>query len=216
MRYRTYCRLTLTALVALTAACSDTPTASRAPAAAWSAPSLDRAQVSTITIDHDTVWARFEYQPKSGGTYQIGEHGVIFPKRSICDPLTSSYGPTEWDAPCEPARQKIMITAKAWVDSLGHPRVDFSPALRFVPSDNTDNWVVLFLRDRSATFEELAPRLTIFWSPSPEEPAVDESITDPTLQTFTHRQGYVYRRVKHFSGYLVATRTETTEAEEVQ
>src|SRR5437868_4642731 len=77
--------------------------------------------------------------PQTGGAawaLVAGQHRLIFGDGvgSICDPATSSYGPTEWDKPCTPATRPITITAKVWRTALGRVQVDFSPALRFVPT----------------------------------------------------------------------------------
>src|SRR5829696_9283162 len=40
------------------------------------------------------------YVGPSGGTFFTGNHAVVIPSQSVCDPATSSYGPSTWDSPC--------------------------------------------------------------------------------------------------------------------
>ena len=53
-------------------------------------------------------------------------------------------------------------------------------------------------------------------APDPDGSLVDETLSDPTLLTQVQgSSSVVYRRVKHFSGYMVAT-TRSAETEELQ
>jgi|SRR5919204_4735861 hypothetical protein len=153
----------------------------------------------------DTAVTTFTVSPSIGATYVAGpEELITFPAASICDPARSTYGPTEWDAPCAPATSPITITSKVWRDPLGHRRVDFSPALRFVPTADPAQWVTLSIRDELAAL----PGVVILYCASASTLAcLDESLTDLTLTTHADpTTGWVSRRIKHFSGYNVAAR----------
>jgi hypothetical protein len=130
----------------------------------------------------------------------VNGHTVTIPAGAICDPGTSGYGPTYWDKPCTPASRSITVQAKAWTDATGHPRVSFSPDVRFVPS----KVVTLSLKDPNAT---ASSTLRVNWCVTGSEYAqtcVDESKTDPSLATtFNSSTRTLTRRVKHFSGYMV-------------
>lgn len=153
----------------------------------------------------DTTFATFTVHPLRGGKFAVGAHQVDFPAFSICDPATSGYGPATWDLPCQPTFRSTRITAKAWTAENGHPQIEFSPALRFVPSDWPMNWVTLTFRDRKATNEELAALMTVLWVPERGATPVNEALTDPTLRARVNTaSGTITRRVKHFSGYLVS------------
>lgn len=135
----------------------------------------------------------------AGGTFEIGPHAIHFPKRAICDPASSTYGPTEWDKPCTVADAPVRIHAELRTVG-GYEWVEFSPALRFVPTRR----VVVFMR---ATALDSGTRrtLNILWSPAKGAPGIDESLTDPTLRTHAlPEHGLLYRRIKHFSGYQVS------------
>ena len=90
----------------------------------------------------------------------------------------------------------LMGTATAYADDEGHPYVDFQPALRFVPTKETN----LYLKDGAPDLATIAEILYC----NADALCVDESVSDSTLQT--HRvgtTGILVRRIKHFSGYTI-------------
>lgn len=148
---------------------------------------------------------------KDGGTFRLaGGHQIVFKKDAICDPVTSGYGPETWDLPCQPARTPIVITATSWTDENGHPRVDFLPNLRFTSLRDGGSKVLLQLKDPNAS----DPTAAVFYCPTAGE-CYDESRTDAgVVSKRDARAGWVYRYIKHFSGYNVtAGRASTAEAE---
>lgn len=192
----------LAALAAVTVACADSSIA----------PSSDEAEVLPggapnflITIHdmaEDYTSADFTVTP-SGGFFQMGRHGIVFPRNAICDPATSSYGPEFWDDDCRVLREPIRIHAELRQQD-GREWVDFSPALRFRPARRAVDWVWIYMQTDAATLPD--PSLNILWSPAIGVPGIDESIDDPTLRTFVSPwTGYAYRRIKHFSGYNVTS-----------
>ena len=174
-------------------------------------PSAPEAPVSEVpgfrvypTYSEDERSAVVIVEP-SGGVFTLGKHVIYFPENSICDPALSSYGPTEWDKPCTPITEPITIHAELR-ELNDRSWIDFTPALRFVPSTDERGWVTLFMRidaaDKKAYTGRKAP--AILWSPAIGVPGIDESLTDKTLKTKWDRHlGGVYRRIKHFSGYNV-------------
>jgi len=130
----------------------------------------------------------------AGGAFSIGNNAVYFPANSICDPATSSYGVGTWDAPCTPLRSSIKIHAVIAVRD-GQPAIDFSPSLRFVPSNDPAHWVWIYMLYGSAT--TVAP---IMYAPVFGQPGYDEAKADLTLRTYIGF-GMGVRRIKHFSGY---------------
>ena len=203
MRTRNRFNLATTSLMGLIVACSDQP-ASLGP---------DMDDVSRPTLGKVVPTAsgfQFTVDPTKNETFvYMGEHKIVFPANSICDPATSSYGPTEWDMPCQPLSTPITVYADTMTLN-GHPHLRFSPDLRFVPSADPKNWVMLYMKDPSASDPLLAPSLQILWE-APDGSLIDERLSDPTLATQVQgSSSVVYRRVKHFSGYLVALRTEVS------
>ena len=148
----------------------------------------------------DTSLTTFTVRPGFGIVKTLnGGHQLVISPNAICD-LSSSYGPTEWDQPCQPAKTPVTITARTWVEANGHPRVDFMPRLRFAPSDRAN--AILYLMDKVAADD---PAYRIFYCADNASDCVDESLTDPTLATQRDVRGFLYRRIKHFSGYNIAS-----------
>ena len=141
----------------------------------------------------------------SGGVFFLGKHALYFPANTICDPAISTYGPTEWDKPCTTITQPIRIKARL-VEQDGRSWVDFSPHLRFAPSDDEDRWVYIFMATKASEGKRLVGKNAppILWSPAIGVPGIDEALVDATLKTkWDKKLGGVYRRIKHFSGYNV-------------
>ena len=147
--------------------------------------------VATLTID-----------PNVSRTYAFGSNWIYFPAHSICDPATSGYGVTLWDTPCSALNQPIQITVH-WSSKGGYAFAQFTPELRFVPADAHSplRWVVLNLHTNRQL--KTADAYSILYDAG--DGYVDESINDPTLRAWLDPlHNAVYRRVKHFSGYMVA------------
>ena len=138
---------------------------------------------------------------KSGGTFTMGKHSINFPGNSICDPAKSSYGVGTWDEPCKILREPITIHAEVRkID--GKEWVDFTPSLRFAPGKEVYIW--MYTDQVMAQADSKA--LNILWAPYFGAAGVDESLDDPTLVTgYLPQYSIVYRRIKHFSGYMVAS-----------
>jgi hypothetical protein len=205
---RSFMRLTLTSAVALLAACSAAdqavaPTV-RHSARPAGAPSLD---VVTNSVAPDSMSADFTVTP-SGGMFSLGNNAVYFPANSICDPATSSYGPGEWDAPCTPLDHDMAFHAEVRRDTAsGQTWVDFTPAVRFVPTDDPNQTVWMLMKAGVDVTNDNYVGLAMQWMPtgSPDL-AVDEASTDSSLKTYVDiERDVVFRRVKHFSGYIVFT-----------
>ena len=208
---RSFMRLTLTSAVALLAACSAAdqavaPTV-RHTARPAGAPSLD---VVTNSVAPDSMSADFTVTP-SGGMFSLGNNAVYFPANSICDPATSSYGPDQWDAPCTPADHDIAFHAEVRRDTVsGQTWVDFTPAVRFVPTDDPNQTVWMLMKAGVDVTDANYVGLAMQWMPtgSPDL-AVDEASSDSSLKTYVDiERDVVFRRVKHFSGYVIAGRTD--------
>jgi hypothetical protein len=168
-----------------------------------------------------------------GGSFAINRlFTVDFPAGSICDPDVSTYGASEWDKACATLTRSITVTATTRLTSNGMA-VDFQPDLRFSPDKQVTLSTDLFastLRANRGYFKSsnasVRP-LAFFYSPSLGAGAVADYKSDSSLVTHVDLEsGRVWRRVKHFSGYLqgsgaacnpsagdpdcVAVRTEST------
>jgi hypothetical protein len=150
------------------------------------------SNTTTLTID-----------PNVSRTYAFGENWIYFPAHSICDPATSGYGPSLWDARCTPVDKPVSVTVH-WSSKGGYGFAHFSPELRFVPADARSvlHWVVLSLHSQKRLHDLSAYSILYKYDGGTW---VDESLTDPTLRAWLDPlHNSVYRRVKHFSGYMVA------------
>ncbi len=168
---------------------------------------VPRADVIIEYMAEDSSSADFTVTP-SGGVFNLGPHAIYFPANSICDPSTSSYGPTEWDAPCEVLTTPIRFHAEIrHVD--GRSYVDFTPAVRFVPTNDPANAVWLYMKTASLSSDPdsamaMLRRMSVRYSTAIGDVGVNEALADTTLRTYVWMQGGIaFRRIKHFSGYNV-------------
>lgn len=211
----------LIALLALSA-CQDgvvSPKASKfdAPAAGAPAPMrlapAGRPSLSLSGGLPDSTAVDFVVGP-NGGVFYTGNHAVVFPSQSICDPATSSYGPGTWDQPCAPLQTSLKVHAE--VRRLnGVTSVDFTPSLRFVPSTSSSKWVwMLMYAPEAIGADSNLSAFNILWASRAGGPTVDEAIADGSMRTYVDTfQGLSLRRIKHFSGYqLGAERNGTTDS----
>lgn len=197
-------KATKTALVALAvglAACGDNTVAPKSQAPAATA-ALTGGSTAALT-GWDTLRFSFVIDPSRQTFYYLGAgNSIVFPKGSLCDPYNSSYGMGHWDDPCPVATRPLVENAKAWIDRHGHPRIDFSPSIRFVPSSIPTQWVVMSFTDFSASWNPIAS-INYCVSASANN-CIDESKNDPSLATVKDPvTGMLTRRLKHFSGYNV-------------
>ena len=137
----------------------------------------------------------------SGGTFALGRHSIRFPKRAICE-LSSSYGVTEWDKPCQPAQGPVNFHVEI-LNANGRDFLNFTPNARFVPATRPSDYVMLFMRvDNIKDVSE--DDLQILWSPTYGIPGIDESLSDSTLRTrVNYGAGMLQRRIKHFTTYVI-------------
>jgi hypothetical protein len=187
--------------------CSDTlvaPSAapSAAPVSTILAPS-GRPQLSLSGNNVQNGSTQFTVSP-SGGVYFVGNHAVVFPAHSICDPATSTYGEGEWDAPCTPLNRPLRITARVSTTN-GEQAVDFSPEIRFVPASSPSRWVWIFMYTPDARGAKDLSRFNILFAPTLGAAPVNDAAQDATLRTYVDGwSGTSFRRIKHFTGYVVA------------
>ncbi|MFI5256538.1 MAG: hypothetical protein ACHQRK_04690 [Gemmatimonadales bacterium] len=138
-----------------------------------------------------------------GGVFFVGNHAVVFPKKSICDPNSTDYN--AWDAPCKTIGKPMHIHAVVRTAN-GRTWVDFSPELRFAPSTNSSQWVWMFMYTpdaRGATGD--LSRFNILYAQSIGGATIDDAAADPTLRTYVDTNtGVSVRRIKHFSGYTAS------------
>jgi hypothetical protein len=197
-------RSMVVALLALgtlgTTACSD----AAAPLAPRSAPARQLAVsnlvggVTRIVVADTTISTITLIPGQRTGAIQLGnDNRIMFPNGagSVCDIATSSYGPGTWNAPCSRSAVPVVITARTWTDARGLTHADFQPAMRFVPSDE----IILSMKNRDG---RIASDMRIDFCSLTG--CVNEAAADPTVATYLDRRAQnAFRRIKHFSGYMV-------------
>jgi len=195
------------------AACSDSATAPRdAVSNARLAPDAPSLTINAASRFNGSQHSTFVLTA-AGGTYTIGNvYTVSFPSNSVCVP-GSTYGPGTWDTPCQTLRGNESIAVTATYELTGNGlAVSFQPEIRFNPSTtvtlSTDiyssiltNFRWLWLANPGALRS-----LGIYYIDNLNSTPVIDAATDPSLRTYINlTTGQVYRRVKHFSGYNIAT-----------
>lgn len=197
MRYGQMMRNYLKAPLAIVAlgligACADNQTApvSQRPTVKAPANFTVVGEVVTFRVDNSV-----------GIVERIGDHVVSIPAGAICDMETSGYGPTYWDAPCDPLLGSVVITASVLEDADGQPYIDFQPNMRFAP----DKDVVLFLRQG---YNSAKTKLILRYCDANLN-CVDESDSDNALRPFrVNNTPVLGRRIKHFTGYMIGSGEE--------
>ena len=198
-RYRSSL-LTMLAASTLLAACSrdvTAPSASTQRATPERVSSFRPSKAAKALYGVSDGVYTLSFDPSESQSFNMGLNHLDLPANSVCDLATSSYGHGRWNDACTPETDSVTITVTITGASSDTPRIDFQPAMRFNPSKNvqlfmyapnptlSDSWKLGYCNDRNV--------------------CVDESKTDNELQSYVdHDASVVFRRIKHFSGYLVA------------
>lgn len=151
-------------------------------------------------VGSDTTITLVRIDPSSTDTYSLGGgHALWVRAHGVCE-LDAPYGPTFWDESCELRREPFVVAVKSWSDAAGHPQIEFSADVRFAAAAGPRGAAMLFLRDPAVA---VADQPSILYCR--DGGCVDESVDDPSLVTIVDaKEGYVYRRVKHLSGFVIA------------
>ncbi len=196
----TVVRNTLFACAALLGACSGEVTS---PTAATPAKSVEAvsafvptaAQKALIGVIDGTYSVAID--PRYNQSLVLGPNRLNIPANSICRLGASGYGPTTWNNACTPHALPIVLTVIIKNSQTDHPQVDFHPAMRFSPTKN----VQLFMYVPQVSQSDATNWIMKYCDNSGT--CIDESKTDASLTSYVDRNASVlFRRIKHFSGYL--------------
>jgi len=139
----------------------------------------------------------YQIDPTEAQSLQFGASHLDIPANAVCDLATSSYGVGTWNDSCAAQTDTFTITAVVKDAATDHPSVEFQPALRFNPASTVN--LYLYVTDQ-ATLD--ASKVMKYCN---ADGCVDESIADPDLRSNVDVENkVVFRRIKHFSGYVVA------------
>jgi hypothetical protein len=144
-----------------------------------------------------------------GGDYLLGGFLLHVPAGAVCDPSVTSYGPAFWDDTCTPITAPIRLQVEV-SQKNGRLWIDFKPNVRFAPSANPDNWVTLTTwRTRGELTSALHARnmrqYALLYAPEIGSTPIDEGRIDASMITVVRmRDGLIWRRLKHFSGFTIS------------
>lgn len=195
---------TLTMLAAaslLLAACAGEATAPMTSASS-SQESTSRFTPTSAQLDlvgvSDGVYS-FTFDPSRDQSFDLGPNHLDIPRNAVCDLATTAYGVEYWNKPCSPERDMVTITATIKDAKSAHPRIDFQPAMRFNPRADVE----LYIYAKHASQNDANNFVMKYCNDHGK--CVDESLTDRDLTTnVDRRHNVIFRRIKHFSGYVVA------------
>jgi hypothetical protein len=199
---RTLPRYAFLLAAAFTGACTADSTApsSTSTAVTPAARSMfipDASSKALIGVADGTYVVTFD--PTKDQQFYLGPNSLKMPANSVCNLLTSGYGTSYWNQSCTPQTLPVTLTVIIKKASSDHPEIDFFPAMRFNPARS----VQLFMYVPHATQQDASNWLMQY---CPDKGGcIDESKTDASLTTYVDRNAnVVFRRVKHFSGYVIA------------
>lgn len=205
-RYRIPMVSVLAMASVLLAGCAGDPTAPRAIQGASelrTSPFVPTAAQKALVGVSDGTYT-FTFDPSQAQALSLGASHLDLPANAVCDLETSSYGSAFWNDSCTPETELVTITAVVSNAATDHPSVEFQPALRFNPDSRVN--LYLFVTDK-ATLDN--SRVMKYCSATG---CVDESTNDSSLQSYVDTQNQVvFRRIKHFSGYVISQLAEEVE-----
>lgn len=141
----------------------------------------------------------FNINAGSDQAIRLGPNYLSIPANSICDIATSSYGIGHWGESCTPQTGDVTITAVVRNAATDHPSIDFYPAMRFAPANKVNLYIYV-----PTGMEDFQKRWTMKYCADGSLACVDEATTDPDLVSNVDvANKMVFRRIKHFSGYVV-------------
>jgi hypothetical protein len=198
-------------LVAACAGESTSPAASTSTKAIEATSTFRPTEASRALVGVTDGTYNVAFNPREGLTIGTAGNQLVIPANAVCDMQKSGYGPEYWDKPCTLEKGKINLTIVVKNASSVHPSINFYPAMRFSPDKN----VMLSIYVKQ--LDEQARKDWWMFYCTDAGKCVDESATDASLQTYIdYNASVLFRRVKHFSGYVVAERVEEAEATALQ
>ena len=150
----------------------------------------------------------------AGGTYSIGNglFEVKIPSNSVCDPALSTYGDGTWDSPCTllASGHSLSVTVTYGFTSANIPVFDVSPGVRFTPNAVVTLGTMVYASAIVANLDYFTANpqalhyFGMYYTTDLGATAHTDAGKDNSLITHVNlSNGYVWRRVKHFSGYNV-------------
>src|SRR5438105_1899364 len=206
---RRYVPLLIAGSAFIAAACRDAIAPTRSTTKDLATLSYKGAFVSHAVFADDDAESKaqvFTFKLKAkGGRAHVGKFTIDYPANAVCDPATSTYGPDEWNNPCETLNEDITVTARLWVED-GRSHTDFSPDLRFDPAkDVYMSTVVPELKGKEDN-DATRAQFSIWYSRREGDVRylINDADGDSRLASkFDNSNGKAWRKIQHFSGYFV-------------
>lgn len=197
----------LLAAGALLSGCANDATAPIAPnvLSSQSATSaFEPTQTSRNLVGVSDGTYTFTVDPKRDQGLLLGANLLYIPANAICDLASTPYGTSHWNEACTSQTAPLQITAVVRNAASMHPSIDFFPALRFSP----DKIVSIYFYLQGGIRNRMASTWSVDYC-NDAHVCVDESLTDPDLKTYLDwNKKIAFRRIKHFSGYIVVFSTD--------
>ena len=157
------------------------------------------ASLALIGVADGTYTVTFD--PTHDQSFSLGPNRLDMPAHSVCNLTTSGYGTAYWNKPCSAQVLPVTLSVTIKNSQSAHPSIQFFPAMRFNPATS----VQLFMY--APHVSQLDAKNWLMFYCNDAKVCVDESLTDAALRTYVdYSTSVVFRRVKHFSGYVVAER----------
>ena len=149
----------------------------------------------------------FTIDPRADNVLDMGTQMLEMPANAVCG-AGSGYGTGTWTKPCAPETKPVTITATV-IGTATLPRVEFQPAMRFNPNAAD---VQLYMFAKHASASDARAFDILYCAGTSNSNCKDESTDDASLITrYSTRANEVFRKIRHFSGYVVAERGENGE-----
>ncbi|MDQ6633195.1 MAG: hypothetical protein M3Z10_00360 [Gemmatimonadota bacterium] len=196
-------------MLVASSACSDAtaPSSLTAPRGATAYEGTQSGYEGTQSGQNDDGWRgqtsfQVTIDPHARNELHFGSYTLSLPANSVCRFADSGYGIDAFDDSCAVESGPITIRAKLSVDTDGRQRIDLQPRMRFTPNKSV---VLSKYVGQAALLSADSWRILFCPAAADLQGCVDESLLDESLTTrIDFERGLIYRRIKHFSGYLAA------------
>lgn len=139
------------------------------------------------------------FDPTQDNAFVLGANYLSLPANAVCKlDGSQGYGPEYWNQSCDTETDSVTISVTITDAATDHPRLDFYPAMRFNPATNVSLYIYV-----PVGLENFAKTWNMQYC-NETGACTNEALHDADLATFVDTNSQmVFRRIKHFSGYLV-------------
>jgi hypothetical protein len=155
------------------------------------------AQRALVGISNGTYSLTFD--PSQDNAFTLGANYLSLPANAVCKlDGSSGYGPEYWNQSCVPETDSVTISVVISDAETDHPRLDFYPAMRFNPETNVSLYIYV-----PVGMDDFMKSWVMRYCDETNT-CINEAAHDADLASYADSNSQmVFRRIKHFSGYLV-------------